>query len=172
MRPYTTWILLLMISIYLSACAGTDPLLETEFPDTSQMALAKPLVPGLNAPEAAADPPETQTAEVEEASSSTEEVVDEPPVSILPAKQPQPVEANDNPPSVNSNPGQRVPSTLAANPCNEVDLAMIKSFEDEIADLEVYLESLTDILDRGEVRKEIKEKRRDLRKYKKDHNCK
>lgn len=176
--------LLSLATVFLIACSSSDPLLEAEPKEPISLALAKPIIPDLNQKTEQTGTEETTENQQEvppaENASKTDKNNDQTSESILPPKlenkqssPPTPdnqTTASSPPPS--EDPRKRVPSTTASEPCNAVHKDMIASMEGEINDLQSYYEGLTELIERHKIRREIREKKKDLDKYKKDHGCK
>ena len=172
MIPFDLRTLIFLAACLFWACSASDSFLETQVLDISPIALAKPIVPGFNAPEV--------VAQAEQKTTDSK--------SILPPKSEGNTASNtenknqitapkQSPASTQSNPGQidparRLPSTTDTEPCNEVHKAMISSMQAEIDDLQKYYDDLTDIIERHNIMKEVREKKKDLQKYKRNHSCK
>ncbi|MEM7374169.1 MAG: hypothetical protein AAF587_36585 [Bacteroidota bacterium] len=180
-------ILLFLAAVLFAACSSSDPLLDSEPLEPATLALAKPIIPGMSSPpeEPPQETPEQPTEPSKQETSSSEENTPKAKESLLPpqldTKQTLPKETVDNrpnetthspPPKPKTDPGKRVPSTTDSEPCNSVHKAMVTSMESEITDLQSYYETLTELIERHKIRREIREKKKDLEKYKKDHGCK
>lgn len=146
--------------LLLSNCG---PAVAENLPDTSPVALKKPILP----------------AELPPASSATEEPIDAVEVAPETPVNPPPVEETPKPDTdagsetVNTNPEPTPPPVPQAEPCTQQDREIIASKEKNIQKNQAYLQTLSEDDDGyDQVFLDIQEAKLELAKYKKDNNCK